>query len=115
MEITAICKNGKIFYIRTYKLNNMSKENDELLKLTSYVQISKYREKTLKSIGDEVKIPTNIAKDSGIRTNHISKVLSELKNKEIVECINEEARKGRLYRLTDTGKEVLETIKDKEE
>ena len=93
----------------------MSKENDELLKLTSYVQISTYREKTFKSIGDEVKIPTNIAKDSGIRTNHISKVLSELKNKEIVECINEEARKGRLYRLTDTGKEVLDTIKDKED
>ena len=93
----------------------MSNENDELLKLTSYVQISKYREKTLKSIGDEVKIPTNIAKDSGIRTNHISKVLSELKSKEIVECINEEARKGRLYRLTDTGKEVLDTIKDKED
>lgn len=40
----------------------MVKESDELLKLTSYVQISKYREKTLKSIGDEVKIPTNIAK-----------------------------------------------------
>ena len=93
----------------------MSKDNDELLKLTSYVQISKYREKTLKSIGDDVKIPTNIARDSGIRTNHISKVLSELKSKEIVECINEEARKGRLYRLTDTGKEVLDTIKDKED
>ena len=108
-------KNGKIFYIRKYKLTTMSKENDELLKLKSYVQISKYREKTLKSIGDDVKIPTNIAKDSGIRTNHISKVLSELKNKEIVECINEEARKGRLYRLTDTGKEVLDTIKDSEE
>jgi len=90
----------------------MSEENDELLKLTSYVQISKYREKTLKSIGDEVKIPTNIARDSGIRTNHISKVLSELKGKEIVECINEEARKGRLYRLTDTGKNVLENIKE---
>ncbi len=93
----------------------MSNENDELLKLTSYVQISKYREKTLKSIGDEVKIPTHIAQDSGIRTNHISKVLSELKSKEIVECINEEARKGRLYRLTDTGKEVLESIEKKEQ
>ena len=92
----------------------MSNPNDELLKLTSFVQISKYREKTLKSIGDEVKIPTNIAKDSGIRTNHISKVLSELKSKDIVECINEEARKGRLYRLTDTGKGVLETIESKE-
>ena len=93
----------------------MSNENDELLKLTSYVQISKYREKTLKSIGDEVKIPTHIAQDSEIRTNHISKVLSELKSKEIVECINEEARKGRLYRLTDTGKEVLESIEKKEQ
>lgn len=93
----------------------MSQKDDELLKLTSYVEISKYREKTLKSIGNNVKIPTNIAKDSGIRKNHISKVLSELKSKEIVECINEEARKGRLYRLTDTGKEVLESINEKEE
>lgn len=93
----------------------MSQKDDELLKLTSYVEISKYREKTLKSIGNNVKIPTNIAKDSGILTNHISKVLSELKSKEIVECINEEARKGRLYRLTDTGKEVLESINEKEE
>ena len=93
----------------------MSQKDDELLKLTSYVEISKYREKTLKSIGNNVKIPTNIAIDSGIRTNHISKVLSELKSKVIVECINEEARKGRLYRLTDTGKEVLESINEKEE
>lgn len=93
----------------------MSQKDDELLKLTSYVEISKYREKTLKSIGNNVKIPTNIAKDSNIRTNHISKVLSELKSKEIVECINEEARKGRLYRLTDTGKEILESINEKEE
>ena len=93
----------------------MSQKDDEFLKLTSYVKISKYREKTLKSIGNNVKIPTNIAKDSDIRTNHISKVLSELKSKEIVECINEEARKGRLYRLTDTGKKVLEFINEKEE
>lgn len=93
----------------------MSQKDDELLKLTSYVEISKYREKTLKSIGNNVKIPTNIAKDSNIRTNHISKVLSELKSKEIVECINEEARKGKLYRLTDTGKKVLESINEKEE
>lgn len=93
----------------------MGKEEDELLKLVSYVKISKYREKTLKSIGNNVKIPTKIAKDSGIRTNHISKVLTELKGKEIVECINEEARKGRLYRLTETGKEVLNNIKPEDE
>lgn len=90
-------------------------KDDELLKLTSYVQISKYREKTLKSIGNDVKIPTKIAKDSGIRTNHISKVLNERKSKEMVECINEEVRKGRLYRLTDTGKDVLANINEQED
>ena len=89
--------------------------SDEMLKEISYVEISKYRTKVMKALEGSVKIPSVIANDSGIRTNHISKVLSELKSKEIVECINEEARKGRLYRLTDTGKDVLETIKEKEE
>ena len=37
----------------------MSQKDDELLKLTSYVEISKYREKTLKSIGNNVKIQEN--------------------------------------------------------
>ena len=92
----------------------MVNENDELLKLTSYIQISTYREKTLKTIDNDVKIPAKIANDTCINVNHISKVLKELKNKDIVECINEEAHKGRLYRLTDRGKEILENIKEKE-
>lgn len=83
----------------------------ELLKLKSYVEISKYRLKTVKAIGDEVKIPKEIAKDSGILPNHISNVLRQLKEKEIVECLNEEMRKGRLYRLTEKGKEVNNIIR----
>ena len=80
--------------------------------MMSYVSISSYRLKTVQSLkGGEVKIPTQIAKDSGIRTNHISKVLTELKSKGIVECINcKEARKGRLYRLTDTGEEIVKHL-----
>ena len=84
--------------------------NIELLKLKAYVEISSYRTKAVKSIGDTVKTPTNISKDSGIRTTHISKVLSELKGKGIVECINEEMRKGRLYRLTEKGLEVKQLM-----
>lgn len=84
--------------------------DDETLIKLSYVNISSYRKKTVKTLKDEVKIPTQIAKDSGIRTNHISKVLSELKSKEIVECINEEARKGRLYRLTSIGDEIVDKL-----
>lgn len=64
----------------------------------------------MKALHGTVKIPSTIAKDSGIRTNHISKVLSELKAHELVECINPEVRKGRLYRLTETGKDVVKNL-----
>ena len=84
--------------------------SDEILIEISYVQISKYREKVMKSLDGDVKILTVIAKDSGIRTNHISKVLSELKAHELVECINPEVRKGRLYRLTEKGKKIIDNI-----
>ena len=83
---------------------------DEMLTEISYVQISQYRTKVMKTLDGTVKIPSNIARDSGIRTNHISKVLGELKNHELVECINPEVRKGRLYRLTDKCKELIENI-----
>ena len=80
---------------------------DEMLKEMSYVKISQYRTKVMKSLDGEVKIPTVIAKDSEIRPNHISKVLAELKAHELVECINPEVRKGRLYRLTDYGNKIV--------
>ena len=85
--------------------------SDEMLTEISYVQISTYRTKAMKALEDEVKIPSVIAKDSGIRTNHISKVLGELKDHELVECINPEVRKGRLYRLTNKGDDLVKNLK----
>ena len=84
--------------------------SDEMLTEISYVQISKYREKVMKSLEGEVKIPSQIAKDSDIRVNHISKVLSELKAHELIECINPEVRKGRLYRHTDKGEIIVKNL-----
>lgn len=49
--------------------------SDEMLTEISYVKISKYRTKVMKSLDDEVKIPSQIAKDSDILQNHISAVL----------------------------------------
>ncbi|WP_405275213.1 transcriptional regulator [Methanobrevibacter sp.] len=85
--------------------------DDETLIKYGYIIGSSYRVKTVKTLKDEVKIPTQIAKDCGIRTNHISKVLSELKSQDIVECLNENAKKGRLYRLTDLGDEIADNLK----
>ena len=84
--------------------------SDEMLKEMSYVEISKYRLKVMKALEDDVKIPSQIAKDSEIRQNHISKVLSELKAHELVECINPEVKKGRLYRHTDKGEQVVKNL-----
>ena len=41
--------------------------SDEMLKEISYVQISTFRTKAMKALEDDVKIPSVIAKDSGIR------------------------------------------------
>ena len=87
------------------------KLSDEMLKEISYVKISSYRERVMKSLEDDVKIPSKIAEDSEIRQNHISKVLAELKAHELVECINPEARKGRLYRHTEKGDQIVKNLK----
>ena len=84
--------------------------SDEMLTEISYVQISSYRKKVMKSLDGEVLIPTQIARNSEIRTNHISKVLAELKAHELIECINPEVRKGRLYRQTDKGEIVSKNL-----
>lgn len=85
-------------------------ENDELFKLVGYIMASDYRTKILKSIGNQIKIPSAIAEDIGLRTNHVSNVLKDLKENNLVICLNEEARKGRLYKNTELGLEILKYI-----
>lgn len=75
-----------------------------------YVNRSSYRVKVIRSLEKDVMVPTEIAKDSGILPNHISNVLRQLKEKELVECINPEVRKGRLYRLSDEGLDILDKL-----
>jgi predicted transcriptional regulator len=89
------------------KKNSM--EYDEIVK---YVNNSSYRVNVMKDLSDgEVKMPKDIAKDCNILPNHISNVLTQLREKELLECINPEYKKGRLYRLTDDGKNMIKDIK----
>ena len=84
--------------------------DDEKLKIYGYVISSSYREKSVKSLSESDKIPTDLANDIRIKTNHISKVLHELKDCGVAECINEEKRKNRVYRLTSTGEDVAKLL-----
>ncbi len=84
--------------------------NDEIFELVGYIMASDYRTQILKSIGESMKIPSAIAEDIGLRTNHVSNVLKDLKNKNLVVCLNENAKKGRLYKNTDLALEVLKYV-----
>ncbi len=84
--------------------------DDETLKVYGYVISSSYREKSVKSLNKSNKIPTDLAEDIGIRSNNISKVLRELKECGVAECINEEKRKNRVYRLTSKGEDVANLL-----
>ena len=54
-------------------------END-IFKLVGYVIASEYRTNIIKCIGNDIKIPSVIAEEVGLRTNHVSNVLKELKS-----------------------------------
>lgn len=84
--------------------------DDETLKVYGYVNISSYRAKAVKALEDGEKIPSVIAKDAGIKINHISNVLRQLKECKVAECINEDAHKNRIYRLTEVGEEVAKHV-----
>lgn len=65
----------------------------------------------MKTLEDDVKIPSEIANDTEIFQNHISNTLRQLKEHELIECINPDVRKGRLYRLTDKGDDLIKNLK----
>ncbi|MCR5026788.1 MAG: transcriptional regulator [Methanobrevibacter sp.] len=88
----------------------MIMDDEKVLNILGYVMASSYRLSVIKYIGNGVRIPSDIAKKIGVRTNHISNVLADLKKNGLVVCLNEEAHKGRLYKNTDLALDVLEYL-----
>lgn len=80
----------------------------KLIDAISTVKSSNNRYSILVSIGNNIMTPSDISKTTGIRLNHVSMFLHELKEKELITCLNESAKKGRLYQLTELGKKVIE-------
>ena len=90
---------------RRGKMIDNIKDYDDLVK---YINNSSYRVNVLKDLSDgNVKMPRDIAVDCNILPNHISNVLTLLKKLGLLECINPEVKKGRLYRLSEDGKNIL--------
>jgi len=84
--------------------------NKEQIKLLSYIKRSDYRANILKTMENEMQFPSQIAKKVDLRINQVSTLLKGLKEKELVECINEEEKMGRFYKLTNKGKQIVKEL-----
>lgn len=70
------------------------------------VVASEYRQQVLHALHERPKTPTQIAEEIGKHQSHVSKTLRELVDLDLAKCVNPDAKKGRLYKLTDQGKEI---------
>jgi DNA-binding MarR family transcriptional regulator len=82
--------------------------------LVSFVGRGKTRTLVLKAL-HKPNSPTNLAKQLDMDRSTISKVMIELTEKGLVECLTPNEHTGRYYRITETGKKVNAIIEGKEE
>ncbi len=79
--------------------------------LFGYVNASTYRKKVLQSLAKNTMTPREIERTINIKISHISRALTELKEKKLAECINPSIRKYKMYQLTKQGKDLVKRIK----
>ncbi|WP_155930661.1 hypothetical protein [Methanobrevibacter arboriphilus] len=55
-------------------------------------------------------MPSEIVQESKMRMDDVSRALRAMNKKGLVECVNPEMKKGRIYALTDNGKKIINEI-----
>lgn len=59
--------------------------------------------------------PSQIKKKTNLYLSHISRVIQELQEKELINCINPSSPTVRFYEITKKGKQVNELVKKHKE
>lgn len=85
-------------------------DDEKFLELVAYVKASDHRINIVKFLQYDLKTPKEIGEKLDVRTNHISNLLADLRKKDIVVCATPNVRKGKLYRLTENGINVLKYL-----
>lgn len=71
---------------------------------------SEYRKKVLSSLKEKPLTPAIIANNTELHVSHVSNTLAELTKEKLIVCLTPKLRKGRLYDLTASGKQLLKKI-----
>lgn len=76
-----------------------------------FVVSSTYRVRVLQRLADSPAPPSTIATDTDCAVSHVSRALQDLRERGLVDLLVPESRKkGRIYGITDSGREIWETI-----
>lgn len=75
----------------------------------AWVKRSKQRQKILKLLSSP-KTPTDVADELEIQVSGASRSMRNMEDKELVKVLNPEDKLGRLYVVTDDGRDVLKEL-----
>ena len=77
--------------------------------LLSFILSSDKREKVINALNSP-NTPTRISKETGISKAHTTRILKKFEAMGIAECKTPGKRKGKIYTLTDEGKEIIDKM-----
>jgi len=75
----------------------------------SFVVSGKFRKKVFVELKRK-RTPSQIAKDAKVSTTQVSRTLKQLEKKGLVECLTPNSKMGKIYTLSNKGKELLAEI-----
>lgn len=74
------------------------------------VKASRHRQNILRALSKSSATPKEIAVDLRIHLSQVTRSLREMEEHSIVECLTPKLRKGRMYAITEKGKEILKIV-----
>lgn len=91
----------------------LTEEDEEIdaLDEAAYIMGSRYRTVVVADLAEKPTTPSQIANRHEIAISHVSRALSELSERGIVQAHSGESR-TKLYSLTEVGNEVAEIVRD---
>lgn len=94
---------------------NMFKISDKYTSImywedVGFLKASKNRLKVFKELSKGEKTPKELEEILDLYFSQISMILKELVERELIICLNKDSRKGKIYALSEKGKDIKKSV-----
>ena len=83
---------------------------DKELDKCGFIYSSSRRKSILLALAEKPSTPSQLKGRTKVHMSHVSNILKDLVDEDIIICVNPHRMKGKIYRLTETGKKIVEYI-----